>query len=646
MRNVESAGFWARAAAAFIDTVLFLSLTVPLMWLAYGETVARIDDARPWSLAINWLLPFAVAVAFWATFGATPGKMLMSLRIVDAVTGRPASPWRCMLRWAGYLASALPLGLGFLWAAADSNKRAWHDMLAGTRVVRPRQTVGKGEEERGYFASHWHGDLSLPVSFWVNNVLLSVPVAMALGVLVAWISLKGELLQASSLATLIGWPLMLVMNIWCIVGAWRSASVYRDQGGAPLWSGLTKLLLVLSTLSILSSTFSDFVPQVGSYLQMVRGIDPIGQVDASLSADGRRLVLKGPLGMGDATRVQKILEGADKVRLVELESPGGRVYEADRIAKVIRDRAWQTRATGNCESACTLVFMAGTRRQLMPGAQLGFHRAFAGTFNPVLDRLANQELAAMYRRAGLPEDFIVQTLRTPPWDMWYPQVNVLAAGGLISAPHWTLDVELPNGKNALASDMTDALRANPTWHALEQRFPGSIDAAANRMTVARARNTGEAVVHMEGQRVVETLLRKMLLDASAQSREHYLALLVEQLKAAQLSGNQACRGVLLGDAATRRGLPAALVLRESQWMIATAAEPPERTIQASTALELEVIRRSLGDGAPRQLAMLRSPDRASMGGQDCSSAIALLEKVMQLRSGVRQLATRMAFQRP
>jgi uncharacterized RDD family membrane protein YckC len=643
MRHVEPAGFWPRAIALSVDTALFLALTVPLMWLAYGEKVARIDDMRPWSLAINGLLPLLLAVAFWSTFGATPGKMLMSVHVVDIRTGKPPSVWRCMLRWIGYLVSALPLGLGFLWATIDSDRRGWHDWLAGTRVVRPRSASARGGATKGYFAAHWAGELSLPVSFWVNNVLLSVPVSMALGALVAWISLKGELLQATSMAMLVAWPLMLVMDTWCIVGAWRSAGNHVAQGGSPLWSGLTRLVMFLSALMVLSSTYVDFIPQIGPYLQMARGIDPIGQVQASLSADGSRLILNGPLGMGDGERVRLLVADATRVRWVELESPGGRVYEADRIVQIVRERQWQTRATGHCESACTLVFMAGKRRQLMPGAQLGFHRAFAGSFNPVLDQLANQELAAMYRRAGLSEDFIAQTLRTPPWQMWYPEIDRMAALGMIIAPEKTLDVQLPASKSPSRSDMADALRASRTWHALEQRFPGSIHAAATRMNALHASGASDALVRMEAQRVAQSLLPRLLQGASPMARERYVTLLAEQLRVARQAGGNACLRVLAGDPAARRNLPAALVLQESDWIVATALEPVQRADKAPTALEREVIRHSLGESAPQRLAALHIATRSPGTGADCDSTIALLVAIAQLPQGPRQLAARMAF---
>ena len=560
---------------------------------------------------------------------------------------RGPSPARCVLRWIGYLLSAASLGLGFLWAAIDADRQGWHDKLARTCVVQPLRSTTGQNSGHGYVAAHWHGELPLAVGSWVNNILLAIPVGLAVDGLIAWISLKGEMLQTSSIAALVGWPLMLVMEAWCIVGAWRSATRHAHEGGVGLWSGATKLVLFLSFVSTGASTAMDFVPQLGSYIQMARGIDPIGQVEITLSPDGRSVKLTGPLGMGDGTRVQQVLTHSDQLRMVELASPGGRVFEANRIAELVRKRAWQTRAIGNCESACTLVFMAGSNRQLMPGAQLGFHRAFAGTFNPVIDRLVNQELAVMYRRAGLPEDIIEKTLQTPPWSMWYPGTGELAQGGLITAPQWTLDVELPPRTATLPSDMEDALRASHVWHALEQRYPGSITTAAKRMDAARARHASDLAVQTEGHRVARGLLHTLLHDASPQAREHYVLLLAQQLRVARGSSHQACRSILAGDAGARRALPQELVLLESGWMVATASAPPTRgKARRPSALELEVIRRSLGDEAPARLSTLWASPGRSGGSADCDASIILLEQVARLQAGPRQLAAQLMFQKP
>jgi len=66
--------------------------------------------------------------------------MIFSSRIVDDRTGKQMSTGQSILRALAYLASILPLCMGFLWIAFDKLKQAWHDKLARTVVVRPAKT--------------------------------------------------------------------------------------------------------------------------------------------------------------------------------------------------------------------------------------------------------------------------------------------------------------------------------------------------------------------------------------------------------------------------------------------------------------------------------------------------------------------------
>jgi uncharacterized RDD family membrane protein YckC len=85
----------------------------------------------------------------WALTGQSVGKFILGLQIVRANPKHPTETGlsfaRSVVRGCGYWLSALPLGLGFLWILADPHRRAWHDILAGTRVVyRPRVAIGVG----------------------------------------------------------------------------------------------------------------------------------------------------------------------------------------------------------------------------------------------------------------------------------------------------------------------------------------------------------------------------------------------------------------------------------------------------------------------------------------------------------------------
>jgi uncharacterized RDD family membrane protein YckC len=139
-REIRYVGFWARVCAALIDTVLIVAVTLPLLLAVYGwayfdeETKSGLV-AGPTDAFLSWVLPALVSIGFWLTKQATPGKMVVSAKVVDAKTGGTLSVGQSIGRYLGYFVSALPLGLGILWVAFDPRKQGWHDKLAGTLVV-------------------------------------------------------------------------------------------------------------------------------------------------------------------------------------------------------------------------------------------------------------------------------------------------------------------------------------------------------------------------------------------------------------------------------------------------------------------------------------------------------------------------------
>ena len=119
----ECVGFGDRLIACAIDGLLVFIIAGPLA--AAGLPGFAIATAAP-ALAV---------ILFWRRYGATPGKLAVFARIVDARSGAAASTGRLVGRYFAYLISALPLFLGFAWIAIDRRKQGWHDKIAGTLVI-------------------------------------------------------------------------------------------------------------------------------------------------------------------------------------------------------------------------------------------------------------------------------------------------------------------------------------------------------------------------------------------------------------------------------------------------------------------------------------------------------------------------------
>jgi len=82
--------------------------------------------------------------AFYEAFflvrnAATPGKMALGLKVIN-VSGAPISWGKAIARFLCYYLDQLTLLIGYIIAAFDVEKRALHDHICGTRVVRQSAT--------------------------------------------------------------------------------------------------------------------------------------------------------------------------------------------------------------------------------------------------------------------------------------------------------------------------------------------------------------------------------------------------------------------------------------------------------------------------------------------------------------------------
>jgi uncharacterized RDD family membrane protein YckC len=120
-----------------IDAVLVILITWPILGAIYGGEYFTSESLihGPMDFLLSWVLPAIAVILFWRYKGATPGKMVFSAKIVNALTGQRPSMGQLIGRYFAYILSFLGLCLGFLWIGWDRRKQGWHDKLAGTVVV-------------------------------------------------------------------------------------------------------------------------------------------------------------------------------------------------------------------------------------------------------------------------------------------------------------------------------------------------------------------------------------------------------------------------------------------------------------------------------------------------------------------------------
>jgi uncharacterized RDD family membrane protein YckC len=150
---VEWGGFFRRLSALLVDIVVlifFSLLLVILATLAYRVGLAAHRSSLSWEseqgllsvLLGAWIfLVCGYFVVLHRLEGRTVGKWLFGLRVVGAGRG-PITFGQALIRWLVAVLTA-PLLLGFLRVLWNREKRGWHDLLAGTRVIRERAASGE-----------------------------------------------------------------------------------------------------------------------------------------------------------------------------------------------------------------------------------------------------------------------------------------------------------------------------------------------------------------------------------------------------------------------------------------------------------------------------------------------------------------------
>jgi uncharacterized RDD family membrane protein YckC len=138
MTDAPPAGFWIRVLGALVDGVVVLLVQLSLALIAtrlFGADVT--DDLAYQSGIVLFTLLFTLLYTstMHAVSGQTVGKMVARVRVVG-LDGELPTFGTAVLRYFGYFVSLLPLTLGYLMAGLRRDKRALHDLIAGTRVER------------------------------------------------------------------------------------------------------------------------------------------------------------------------------------------------------------------------------------------------------------------------------------------------------------------------------------------------------------------------------------------------------------------------------------------------------------------------------------------------------------------------------
>ena len=140
-------GFWRRFLAVFVDGIALWAINTVLN-LIIGAVIGLRMAITPGHFAeqiglfvvlqsLSIVIGVAYQIFFIRKFDATPGKLALGIKILRA-DGSKLSVGRIVGRYFAYMLSGFTLCIGYIMAGVDDEKRALHDRICDTRVIKTR----------------------------------------------------------------------------------------------------------------------------------------------------------------------------------------------------------------------------------------------------------------------------------------------------------------------------------------------------------------------------------------------------------------------------------------------------------------------------------------------------------------------------
>jgi GYF domain 2 len=334
-----------------------------------------------------------------------------------------------------------------------------------------------------FIARYWRGEYSLGASYWLVGLLAAIPyslIVVALASAVKAVPSYDPKVIFYTIASI--WILGALVLIWQSVGVWRSANRHiirrRLIGKRSPWAVIAKLAQASGVLQLAAVFASSGWPQLVEVSRVAFLGDPdIPAYSIRVMRNGTEAEITGGFKYGLTDDLSKILTASRQIRVVHLDSEGGRFGEAVRLHGVLRAQGVDTYVASDCYSACTIAFAAGRNRIVRKGAKLGFHApAFPGLSKDALDA-ASQEQKDIFVRSGFERSFVEKAISTPNSDIWTPSAKLMAKANVITRVSDGSDFAI-SGFGADISKESIGLsiaKEIPFLQSLKDRFPKKYD---------------------------------------------------------------------------------------------------------------------------------------------------------------------------
>lgn len=407
---------------------------------------------------------------------------------------------------------------------------------ASSVSAKPAQAA-PDEKSKPYLVRHWHGQLPLTVSFWVNWVSLNLLFGLLLRVVTPNELFVSNYPKSYAAFWIVVWTAVPPIMCWQLIGLWRAATNHHRHGKSVSYARVAQVLVLLGWVQDIRLLVAVGLPHMKDLALQVQGRDSIGTYRLRVLNDAE-LEISGHIVFGLTDDVRRILDTHPGIRIVHLNSLGGRVVEARKLRDAIAERSMITYTSSGCASACTLAYAAGKERIIAKDSLLGFHRySFAGA--RVSDNIYDGDKKNWLAR-GFRAEFIQRAFSIPHATLWTPTHKELLQAGVIT--RYAADNEVAvSGLEATDRALVEQdLLRDPVFAAMKEHEPNTYEQWLTYIRSLLLQGKSSPEVKAEFRPIKLAFYKKQLPYISDAVARKVAALVVEQINYLQTAHASGC----------------------------------------------------------------------------------------------------------
>lgn len=510
----------------------------------------------------------------------------------------------------------------------------------------------KDNPQAGYIRRHWRGELSLAQSYWVNTLILSL---LILAVLTWLSSHEVDLMTRAPVLVSLGmiafWVILFVITIWQLVGLFRSARkqlATTQQRSARFWAHVVQVLVILGVITNANVLIETAGPQVIEFSKIAMGDEGYSKYTVRVLRQGTELEILGGLGFGLTDEVQRRLIANPQIRLIHLNSLGGRIGEGRKLRDLILEKKLSTYSSRGCMSACTIAYMAGTGRFLYKNAKLGFHRyTFPGFTNDQIEQETMREKAT-WRNAGIASYFIEKAFSTPNNEIWEPTPEELLKVGVVDNVTDGEDFAMSQmGLEGSRSPQDFDLSSIPFYAAIKKYDPAEYQKLQEEFAKLYKGDISRGEYNLLARNYSSKVLERYAPKADDESVIAMVRSIVASVKYLQTKGDEQCYAFLIAD---RKAIELSPEIQQTlmgtmtQVVESAASNPQPIPNQKQVSKILEKVFSKLETRYGNDVTILNQLDAPNVDrGKACIITTAMYEEVLRLPKSQSGMALRFMF---